>query len=357
MFVNCGNSRFLQAHGFGVLRGFLRVPGVFVGGLEENFREVGNASDHAQEITEIKHHQRNVNEEIMNGCVLAFAEGTKHNELEIIVEGVQKEIHDDDVLQLRREIEEHIKQIKIPEEIQHEVVGDVFGKRNEIAHFKRLVGQEYIAVFAQTKTDEGFVPTQTLFDEFFKGVGDARLTNRQRLEINFVTEFADFHGDVAVESRTNIPSANAIEHVFPKGSKSTRNHAVNAQMRSHNASHRNGVGVLNGLQGGGQTFFVIAHLHIASNRANAFVEIKRHENILNGVAVVRTIGVQMNDVFSFGKTQGQIGSRGFSSADFIAQKERDQSVLLQVFANLRCGIVRSVVYNDQFKIRIGLFAQ
>jgi hypothetical protein len=111
-----------------MLRGFLWVPGVFVGGFEEDFGEVGNASYHAQEITEIEYHERYVDEEIMDGCVFAFAEWTEHNEFEIIVEGVQKEIHDDDVLQLRGEIEEHVEQIKIPEEIQYKVVGDVLGK-------------------------------------------------------------------------------------------------------------------------------------------------------------------------------------------------------------------------------------
>ena len=65
----------------------------------------------------------------------------------------------------------------------------------------------------------------------------------------------------------------------------------------------------------------------------------------------------MHDIFPAGVHQSIVGGRGLSSAVGHAEEVRDQSGPLQVGADERRSVVRSVVDNDDLQVVIGLFAQ
>lgn len=346
-------SEFFDA---GVNGGLAGIPLVAVGGEEEKFGKVGYGAGDTQEIAGVKGEQR---KELDEEKFFALALGNEQDDDEgDDGEAYPYEISQKEYLPNAVDlIDEHGYDVENPEEVEEEIVENVFEIGEKVDNGKVAVGHKDILVFAHAETDKGFRPAETLVEKPVPTHGDAGKADGFLCEMDFPAGFSDFLGNVAVEARADVPISDLPEDIGVESAESAGDDVVDAQGVGNDTTDHDGFQVFDCLQGGADGVFVVAHLDAAADGLDHGVEIEGNEYFLDGVAVEGGVGVHVYDVFSARVVSAAVGGTGFSAAHFQAQVGVDKAFALQVLADERGIVVGAVIDNDDFVVAVGLFVE
>lgn len=137
---------------------------------------------------------------------------------------------DDEYLrQVRRKLEEQVYQIDNPHIIEYAVIQDTLEIGQEIQEREILVRQQDIAVLPDTEAYQRLRPAQALVEQPVPFYRHIRHADGVFGKADPIARFADFLGDVAVQSRSDVPTAHFPERLHIESAESARYDMVDSQ--------------------------------------------------------------------------------------------------------------------------------